>query len=468
MKSQAIMMINRVLEIILGILLITTISHILSVEHMGEYQYFNAITSLAMSIVYFWILLSVVRFYDYYELNNRLKEFYKSIRVFVLMAGLIVVVVFAVYGLLSNQLLIALLLAGSLVVQSVSGIIISIQRASHKSLKFAINSMIAVLSRFVLIISLLLLVDERYEFIFVSAIISGLIIIMINYDQFASIFLYDYHNTKPVYKEMISIGIPLALVSSIELLLSLSDRFVINIYYSKVEVGLYSNIYSLASYVFQSIISIFLSSMGPLAIKAWNRDRKGEVNEIVTRNYYYYLMIAIPALFGLQIVRTEFIHIMLGSEYVSTESLLLPISISYLLINSIVFAQKGIEYSNQLKYLMRYGAIATLINLLLNIIFMKRYGYEFAAISTVISYFIYFIMILLIGRKFLKIELKPKLLIQYFVGATIMYVMVKQLHIEGNVFITLGLKALAGLIIYVLILLLFNIRYVMSYLTKRG
>lgn len=461
-------MVNRVLEIIIGILLITTISHLLSVEQMGQYQYFNALNSLVMTVVFFWIMLCVVRFFDLYELNGKLHEFYKAMRVFVFWASVVVIFFFGIYGVLTDQLLVASLLGGGMIIHSIRGIIVGIQRARHQSIKFAVNSMVGVLTKFILIVFALTQIENNYVLIFVSIIISSLLIVIINFDQFLEIFIKGHSETKPIYMELVKIGIPLAIVSSVELLLSLSDRFVIDYYFSKVEVGLYSNIYGFASYVFQSILSVFMSGMGPIAIKAWNRDQKGEVNTILNRNYYYYLMVAIPALFGLQIVRSEFVEVMLGAEYLVTVDLLLPISISYLMINSIIFAQKGIEYSNQIHYLIKYGMLATALNLGLNLVFLEDFGYKFAAISTVISYLVFFLIILKVGRQFVQMELRLKSLSQYLLASVAMYVIVSFIGIEGSVVFRMIVKAGIGVVIYVAALVLMNIRHLSDLNIRRG
>lgn len=468
MRQQAVLMVNRVLEIIISLLLMMTISRLLPVEEMGNYQYFTAINNLIYTLGFFWILLCVTRFLDFYEMKERLGDFYRAVSLYTLVVSGILFVLYAIIGVLINQLALSMLVASALVLHSIKIILIDIHRVRNQNMKYAISSMVFVLMRFGIIFIALMFFSRNYVFIFASIAVSSLVVILINYKLIINIFNQSKSATEPIFIELIKLGVPLAIVSSVEVLLSLSDRFVIDFYFTKVEVGYYSNIYGFIAYVFQAILSIFIESMGPIHIKAWNRNKMDEAIDLLNKNYYTFMFIAIPSIFGLQLVKYEFINIFLGEAYLEVANLILPVSISYILISSIVFAQKGIEYSNKLHYIIRYGLLATAINLTLNILLLKTYGYQFAAITTLISYTIFFFFIARVGRKYMPLHFKGRFLMKVLVASGIMYGLLYKISIEGHIGISLLLKAALGAIVYIVLMSLLNIPFIKKYIDSRN
>ena len=102
--------------------------------------------------------------------------------------------------------------------------------------------------------------------------------------------------------------------------------------------------------------------------------------------------------------------------------------------------------------------ISGLFNLLINLMFIPRYGYIAAASSTFLSYGLYFLLIVLLSRRFYTWHFPFQTLLRVFVASAIMGIVVYYLHdcLSGPLVLNLFLDLFAGIVVYFMILFLFR------------
>lgn len=201
-------------------------------------------------------------------------------------------------------------------------------------------------------------------------------------------------------KESLNFSLPIipALLSA--LLLSFSDRFIINYFNGEEAVADYTVAYTIGS----GFAAFFLATN-----KMWQKFilenlKLNNFSKIKETAKKYLLIIIVLGL--MLIFLSKYIILIISNEsYASANDLVIPIIIGmffyflYTLYSNIPFF-----YSNS-KFLAIPAIIAAILNISLNIVFIPKYGIIAAAYTTAISYFVQFVVLYIICVKKYNIDI---------------------------------------------------------------
>ena len=201
---------------------------------------------------------------------------------------------------------------------------------------------------------------------------------------------------KKYLKYALAIGLPLVPHVISQSLLSQFDRILIKDIIGDSQSGIYSYIYTICT-----ITYIILSSMD----NAWTpwvymklKDRKDDEIKNVS-NQYVKLFSIITILFICFI--PEVAKIVADKEYWVGIDMVVPLAFANFFI-FLYMLPVGLEYYNKKTAFISVGTVlAAALNFILNIIFIKKFGYKAAAYTTLFSYFALFIFHWIIARKYM-------------------------------------------------------------------
>lgn len=187
--------------------------------------------------------------------------------------------------------------------------------------------------------------------------------------------------TLKYWKYSLKIAVPLIPHTLSGNILGTSDQIIIKLYCGASHMAVYN-----LAYTCSLIISILWQSLNQ-AMAPWinlklAEGRKEDIKEVS----YYYLMIFIAGAVGIMLIGPEAIRFMGGEKY-SKASNIMPIVMTgcifqftySLYVNVEIFYKKTIQISMATLF-------AALLNLILNLIFVPKYGYIAAAYTTLIGY----------------------------------------------------------------------------------
>lgn len=205
-----------------------------------------------------------------------------------------------------------------------------------------------------------------------------------------------------------------------------------------------------------SLITVISSVVMP---RLANEHQKGNLYEIQTlllRAGKYALCMAMPMMLGLLCISQQFIPWYLGEEFYST-SIAIMILTPIILLNSLtgISGKQFFTATNQTNILLKAYVTAAVMNVLVNLLLIPRYGYVGAAIATVISS----LSSVIIQYHYIVRQVKIKKLwsygFKYFAGAAIMSICICLFSrkLDANILTTL-LQISAGAVIYILYLFL--------------
>lgn len=194
-------------------------------------------------------------------------------------------------------------------------------------------------------------------------------------------------------KESIIFGIPLIFHSLGSIVLSQGDRYFIEKYFTYEKVGLYSLAYNIGN-----ISILIMTVLTRLWLPYFYKNIENKSKDVETMATYYSYFISITIVFLFFIINPLY-TILFTKNYSN------GIAITKLVLISNLYLYLYSIYGNY-NYFLKTTAklcimtmITAVINILLNILFMKKFGFEFAAYSTIISYFLFFIFNYLYLRK---------------------------------------------------------------------
>lgn len=192
---------------------------------------------------------------------------------------------------------------------------------------------------------------------------------------------------KEYIKYAMTISAPLILHGIALNILSQSDRIMITSLADSSQTGIYSLIYNFS--MIATVITTTLEGVWiPWFINKLKDGKRGRINTIAKD----YIHLMTYAMIALTLVAPEIVKILANESYWEGISIIPPV----ILANYIIFAYSlyvNIEhFHKKTLYITLNTIIAAVSNIILNFIFIPKYGYVAAAYTTLVSYLISFIL----------------------------------------------------------------------------
>ena len=209
---------------------------------------------------------------------------------------------------------------------------------------------------------------------------------------------------KKILKNLLIFSIPLLPNTINWWVMNVSDRYVLSAFLGMGAVGIYSLANKIASIMF-IINSIFEKAWQTNAIQNFNSpDRDTYFSSIFNKLVKIQVVLILMATIGLKLV----VNYLVGPEYVTCWKYANILFLANMFLSFGLFYGVGYNCSKKTKSAFSTTIISSIINLSINIIFVKYWGIYAAAISTLISYFILWILRIFTTRKFFEITVDYK------------------------------------------------------------
>ena len=236
-----------------------------------------------------------------------------------------------------------------------------------------------------------------------------------------------------------------------------SDITLLGFFKSSYDVGLYSvsvKIYSLVKTVLSSILIVTIPRLSML----WGKEKYEEYFKVLKQIYNVLLILIVPAMIGIISMSKQIILVISGNKYVEASvslkilSVALIFSIISWLFNECVLIPTKLE-----KYTFYGTFTSALLNIILNIFFIGKWGINAAATTTVVSELIGMILSVYFARDIVKIGELVENHLGCIVGSVAIYVECSIINIFiYNAFISVIVSIIVSLISYVTILIIFK------------
>lgn len=449
---------SKILPAIISVISIPVFTNLFPPSEYGIYSLAMSTVNLISTITFGWIYDSIIRYYDEYTNEKESKNFFSNI-------SILTIIIFSIVFLISLVITIffldqikpykyiiafSILMFYSLTLMSISKRIL---RASRKSGVYSFMTVLLSLGKLLFVI----LFYEKLSFLGVSIIILGtllmeILIVLISFYIIKPKININYFNKKFI-KEIARYGFPLMAASACYWFLSVSDRYIIGIFRSTEEVGLYSISYNISSKSLTLVFSIISLAAFPLIVKAWNNHKKEYVEDLLSKIVKYYYILTVPIVSAIFIISPLLLEILASEKYLSGYIVMPWISLSILLRGVTTYLHYAWQLNKNTMSIFYLNLISAIVNIVINLIFVPKYGFIAAGISTFIAYLTYLVLAYRWSRDILKIDLITKELVKIIYASVFMLVPVSLLliNLESGI-LTFIYIVLVGSSFYFLIL----------------
>ena len=393
---------------------------------------------------------AVLRFYVVYRRRSKLGAFYFTLGIALILCSLLIAAIFfgsirALKGSISFELYRLMSLGVVLfVLTSVFDLLLTLLNARQKSVSYSCFSVWGTGMGLLSGILLVVVFEQGVKGLIIGNGAALLVALpWLFYVSFGGV------GEKPVFSrailsEMIKFSAPLVIVNLAAWILSQSDRYIIGVFRNDYELGLYSASYAVSERFFIMLWSLFMLACYPMIVRLWETGGKDVTRKMIGRMSRYYLMIVLPAALGFSVLSKPIIAVFTGVQYHP----------GYRIVPFVVFgtALLGLQWWPQQGLLLRkktgsiMGAILAsgVLNILLNLIFIPRFGYSAAAVTTLIAYAFLLTLMCLVSRPILSWKFPLSSFLKIAFASAVMGVAVYL--VAGNLNLPTSIKVVGGII----------------------
>lgn len=404
LKHSGFYALARGLPGLINLLAIAVFSRLLNAEEYGHYALVVAAAGFGSGVLFQWLRLSILRFLPAHgDQPERLLSP-------VLSAYLIVVAFTAVVGggvvfLVDDSFWQLLVVLGIVLVWAKGwfGLNQGIVRSRLSPRKYGFLS--GTKSVVALGVGVGLVLFGLGEF----GVLIGLIVAVIAAPLMFT--LNEWKGVEPVWfdigrdKYLLSYGVPLAVNSVLMWVITSSDRLLLGWLLNAEATGKYSVGYDLAQSSLGIVLMIVNLAAYPLAVEALESGGAAKAREQIRDNESLFLAVGIPATIGLALLAPEIANIVVGSDFQSAATTLIPwIALGALLSGiKLYHFDLAFQLGGRTIFLVWVSLGAGVTNLALNLLWIPRYGLMGSAYATVASYGVALLGSVLLGPSVFRV-----------------------------------------------------------------
>ena len=227
-------------------------------------------------------------------------------------------------------------------------------------------------------------------------------------------------------------GFPLMALESLGLMMRLSDRYIIQYLLDENALGQYAASHNFSGYVEIIVTSAVISAIKPIYNEIWETKGKKATQSFLSRSFHIYLMVGIPFVAMFSLTAPHVVNILASTKYQPGTVIIPWITAGILIEGSVLFLAAGIDIKKQTSKLVRWGFIALLANIILNFIFIPRFGILGAAVVTLFTYAIYSIGIMWSAFKLLSFDVAVRNPVVMVVASLLTWWLVSRIPVPGD------------------------------------
>jgi O-antigen/teichoic acid export membrane protein len=187
------------------------------------------------------------------------------------------------------------------------------------------------------------------------------------------------------WKELFSYGMG-GLVMNLSILsLNLSDRYVILASEGFSSVGIYDQVYKISQLSVMALVTVFFNTINPGLFKELERDMKASLKSM-SQYLLSFVGLGLPLVVYLSMFSEEISTVMLGAAFRGAYVIMPFVFFAAFFQGISNFWELRMKFSNRIRLLSLVFVVGALLNLLANLWLVPLYGYEWAAISTLITF----------------------------------------------------------------------------------
>lgn len=424
-------------------------------EAYGVYSTILVIAASANSILFNWLYVGIMRYWHDQQLTEATM---RGVVMVALLAGsLLAGVVAVLYVFAGGDGALAASFVGLLVSGAIYTAYQRINSITLQAGRYLGNEVLRVLLATALG---LLLVWEGYGW--QGALLAtslGFVLVPLFSGHFWQHFWqYPFQLERGMLRELLRYGLPLSLTFVLLELMHTTDRLLLGYLVGFEAAGQYAVAFSLPFQLLVMVTSALNMAAYPLLLRTLEQEGGQAVRAKLADYLLLLLGVAIPAWLGLVAVGDDFLPLLIGAEFVGESLRLLPWAGFAVLVNCIYLFHTALafQFAKQTHKSIGVVGLAALINLLLNLYLIPRYGVDGALAACVVAYTVCVVFGHWLGSQYFTLPVPWMGVVQIILSAGLMGWVIGLLPFGHGLLAGIG-RVVVGIGVYAFAVLVLNI-----------
>jgi O-antigen/teichoic acid export membrane protein len=386
---------GSIIPAIVSFLKLSVFTRHFSPEDYGIFALVSGTYTYLSMALYTWISACVWRFYLDSKNKGEQVKLFSHLSFLFGISTIVLTIISLIWSYLSGSALVTRLVAFSLL-QLITGQILQffliVIIIEGKALLYNVINIFQVSAAFGLIFLFAFIMHSGIDSFLSSQVVVNTFLIFIVFLVRQKYPLFSFKTiSKPYLIELIRYG-SVGLITNIGLMvLSLIDRYIIAIYYSVREVGLYNQIYLIGQYSIYQLVQVFFNTINPSLLKILT-EKKDSIHKDLVQYVKLFILIFLPITILTSLFSKQVAEILVGENFRSGHDILPYIMFSSLIYGLTLFNEAKLKFEKRYNVVLIGISIACTINILSNFLLIPICGYKIAAITTLSSYIVLFVI----------------------------------------------------------------------------
>ena len=440
-----------------GIILLPILTRTLPIEEYGIWVQSTVIIGLILAVATLGLPSTMVRFLAAAKKKEEIQESFYSIVFIVLFASAITSLLLYLFSeliaatLLNDNLTIARILALIVFIECLNFILLVFFRVFQQIKKLSIFSFLRT-CLYITLVAYFVLSGYGILGALIGLLISNLVLFLIQ----AFLIVSEIGIIVPKFihtREHLAFGLPLVPAILSHWAVNSSDVFIINIFLGSAFVGYYSPGYVLGSNIYMFMTP--LTFLMPVVLsKYYDENNLEAVKTLLRYSLKYFLLLAIPSVFGLSLLSKHVLTILSTPKIASQGYLITPfVALSFLVLGASAVIVQILSLEKKTKIAGVIWVMTAILNLGLNLIFIPYIGILAAAITTLIAFTFALILITHYSFKYLTFDIEFGFILKSIVASIIMSLVILKWSPVGLLSVLIIIVLCAGIYFCILFLL---------------
>jgi len=404
-------------------------SNLISTKEFGNYSLLMSVFAVVSVVYQFGMYAALNKFYIEEENEEKKKIIFSSILNAIFIIGILLT---AGLSIEANEIskaifstgdfsFLLILLFVTLVIETLNFYIIYLLKTKELPKQTVIYSLIGASGNLLLNIIFVYFLGLSIEGIILAQLLSSIVLLV-----FALRILkgnYFFALDSGIMKMVLRFSIPMVLANLLTVGINVADRFLINIFMGREDVGIYSFAYRIALVMNLFVVS-FSSAWNPYSLNQYYSGKyKNSFGKVFTHLIAVSSLILIAAslLVG-DLFDLRAFNISLFNPIYKPGVIILPFILAGYIFNGIsAFYAVYPFVSNKTYHLLLADLVSFIINISLNVLLIPTIGYVGAAVATTAAFMGGALYLLLLGRNKIAIDYEHKNLSIILMGGVIVF-----------------------------------------------
>lgn len=201
-----------------------------------------------------------------------------------------------------------------------------------------------------------------------------------------SVPIRSTHVHRSDLKQLWAFALPFTIGNIAYWTLSLSDRYIVQMFRGSYEVGLYSVANKISWRTVQLLVHLFFLVPAPIVCRLWEERGRQATEDALTVFTRVFFLILIPAVTGLSVVAAPLVRLLVDEAYFGGYPAIWLVACGSMALGLSDLGSIGCLVTNRTRLIARNQCLAALANLILNLILIPALGFMGAALSMLLSF----------------------------------------------------------------------------------